>query len=284
MSTPEILHTRDELALWREKTALDRIAFVPTMGALHEGHLALVRHGREIADQVIVSIFVNPKQFGQNEDFDRYPRTVDEDVAKLAGLADAVFIPSVEEIYPPDESVTQQHAGPVGDLFEGAARPGHFDGMLTVVARLFDLVKPQVAIFGQKDAQQVFLIQHMVADQHLPIEIDVVPTVREGDGLALSSRNRFLTQAEREQSVALPHALLAAARVATHANAGEIRKTGREACEGYPLVRLDYLDVVHPESFMPVSDDYQGDLTLVIAAVVGTTRLIDTENLERTPA
>ena len=284
MTSPVVLHTVEELNHWRSAQGHARVALVPTMGALHEGHLQLVRRGREVADLVIVSIFVNPRQFGANEDFDKYPRTLEADVAQLEGLADAIFAPSVDQMYPADEDVPLQHAGPVGDLFEGASRPGHFDGMLTVVSRLFAVVKPDIAIFGQKDAQQVFLVSRMITEQHLPLELVVVHTVREADGLALSSRNRFLTEDERSQAVALPHALLAAARQATHGNAGEIRHTGREAFEHYPLVRLDYLDVVDPTSFMPVPDDYRGPATIVVAAVVGTTRLIDTENLERIPA
>ena len=286
MSAPQVLHTVAEVTAFRQQlnTAGKSLALVPTMGALHAGHMALVERARELADVVMVSIFVNPLQFGAGEDFDRYPRTLDADVTALNGKADYVFAPDVNEIYPDrvgGESVPAKHAGSVGNIFEGASRPGHFDGVLTVVARLFDIVKPEFAVFGQKDAQQVFLVRSMIERENLPLRFEVLETIREPDGLALSSRNRYLSEEERSSALALPHALLAVAREAQHANAGAVREVGREVFEQYPLVRLDYLDIVDPTSFQPVSDDYQGPATVVVAAVVGTTRLIDTENLER---
>lgn len=286
MTEPVVLHTVAEVHAMREqlRTEGKTLAFVPTMGALHEGHVALVTRGRELADVVIVSIFVNPLQFGAGEDFDRYPRTLAADVAALAGKAEYVFAPDVDEMYPDrvgGAPVPPQHAGPVGETFEGVSRPGHFDGMLTVVARLFDIVQPDVAIFGQKDAQQVFLVRQMVKTQQLPLRLEIVPTIREMDGLALSSRNRYLGQEERAAAVALPHALLAAAREAEHGGASAVREAGIRIFDQYPLVRLEYLDLVDPTTFQSVSDDYQGPVTMVIAAKVGTTRLLDTENLER---
>ena len=286
MSAPQVLHTVAEVTAVRQQLSSEgkSLVLVPTMGALHAGHMALVERARELADVVMVSIFVNPLQFGAGEDFDRYPRTLDADVTALNGKADYVFAPDVNEIYPDrvgGESVPAKHAGSVGNIFEGASRPGHFDGVLTVVARLFDIVKPEFAVFGQKDAQQVFLVRSMIERENLPLRFEVLETIREPDGLALSSRNRYLSEDERSAALALPHALLVVAREAQHANAGAVREVGREVFEQYPLVRLDYLDIVDPTSFQPVSDDYQGPATVVVAAVVGTTRLIDTENLER---
>lgn len=286
MTRPVVLHTVHEVRALRDelRSAGKTLAFVPTMGALHEGHLALVDRGREIADVIIVSIFVNPLQFGAGEDFDRYPRTLDADVAALSGKAEFVFAPDVDEMYPDrvgGPEVPAQHAGPVGETFEGVSRPGHFDGMLTVVARLFDIVQPDVAIFGQKDAQQVFLVRQMVQNQQLPLRLEIVSTIRESDGLARSSRNRFLSPAERSEAIALPHALLAVAKEAEHHGAAAVREAGVRVFEHYPLVRLEYLDLVDPTTFQRVSDDYQGPVTVVIAAKVGTTRLLDTENLER---
>jgi pantoate--beta-alanine ligase len=286
MTAPQVLHTTVEMATLRERLSAEgkTLALVPTMGALHQGHLALVTRAHELADVVVVSIFVNPLQFGAGEDFDRYPRTLNADVDALAGQAEYVFAPDVNEIYPDrvgGPAVPLHTAGPVGNTFEGASRPGHFDGVLTVVARLFDIVKPDVVVFGQKDAQQVFLVRSMIEAMSLPIRFDVLDTVREEDGLALSSRNRFLNEEERASALALPHALLAVAREAQHGNAAAVRMVGRKVFEDYPLVRLDYLDLVDPTTFQSVSDDYQGPATAVVAAVVGTTRLIDTENLER---
>lgn len=286
MSAPRVLHTADEVAQVRADmhAAGKKLSLVPTMGALHKGHLALVERARELADVVMVSIFVNPLQFGAGEDFDRYPRTLDSDVAALAGKAEYVFAPDVDEVYPDrvgGAAVPAYSAGEVGNSFEGNSRPGHFDGVLTVVARLFDLVKPDVAVFGQKDAQQVFLVRRLIAQLGLPIQFDVVHTIREADGVALSSRNAYLSADERAAAAALPHALLAVAHAAQHGAVAECREAGLRAFEQYPLVRLDYLDLVDPTTFQPVSADYQGPVTVVVAAQVGNTRLIDTEDIER---
>ncbi|MER6217569.1 MULTISPECIES: pantoate--beta-alanine ligase [unclassified Streptomyces] len=190
-----------------------RRAVVMTMGALHEGHATLIRTAREQAGpggQVVVTVFVNPLQFGANEDLDRYPRTLDADLAIAAAAgADAVFAPSVDEVYPGGDPQVRITAGPMGERLEGATRPGHFDGMLTVVAKLLHLTRPDLALFGQKDAQQLALIRRMVTDLNFPVEVAGVPTVREEDGLALSSRNRYLSPAERLTALALSRALFA---------------------------------------------------------------------------
>lgn len=254
------------------------VALVPTMGALHEGHLALVARARELADVVIVSVFVNPLQFGPSEDFEQYPRTLDADLGTLAGHADAVFAPAVAEMYPDGPGRTRVTAGPVGALFEGASRPGHFDGMLTVVAKLFHIVGPDTALFGQKDAQQLFLVRQMVAELNLPLAIEAVPIVREGDGLARSSRNRYLSEAEHTAALALSGALAAAsAAAADGVRAIEAAALGRIGQQ--PTVILDYLGIVDPATFAPVADEHRGDALVLLAARVGATRLIDNQTI-----
>lgn len=276
---PQVINTVREAEQIRHAHDGHRIAFVPTMGALHEGHLELVRQARTLAEVVVVSIFVNPLQFGAGEDFDRYPRTLetDRDLLTNEGV-DYVFAPAASEIYPEGTTIPPMHAGPAGETFEGAARPTHFDGMLTVVARLFDIVRPSVAVFGQKDAQQVFLVRQMIEENDWPVDLCVVRTVREQDGLALSSRNRFLNESERQLAHVMPQALAA---VSTNAPLGAqaARAAGQQAFAQAPLARLDYLDLVDPETFEAVSNDYQGPAIAVIAAVIGSTRLIDTDNL-----
>ncbi|MFF8383753.1 pantoate--beta-alanine ligase [Streptomyces kanasensis] len=298
-----------------------------TMGALHEGHATLVRTAREHVGPtgfVVVTVFVNPLQFGAGEDLDRYPRTLDADVriAEEAG-ADAVFAPSVDEVYPGGEPHVRITAGPMGQRLEGASRPGHFDGMLTVVAKLLHLTRPDVAFFGQKDAQQLALIRRMVRDLDFRVEIVGVPTVREADGLALSSRNRYLSPRDRRTALALSAALFAArdrlaaqqalvARAAslpasqsradalsrigesraaadTHAVAQAAHAAGggadavraaagavlEEAAKAEPPLVLDYLALVDPADFTEVPDGHTGEAVLLVAAKVGTTRLID---------
>ncbi len=276
---PKVLHTVREARQIRHAHDGHRIALVPTMGALHAGHLELIRHARTLAEVVVVSIFVNPLQFGVGEDFERYPRTLEADVSLLADEGiDYVFAPDAAEMYPEGVEILAMHAGPVGATFEGAARPTHFDGMLTVVARLFDIVGPHVAVFGQKDAQQVFLVRQMIAEQGLTVELDIVRTVREQDGLALSSRNRFLDANQRALAHVMPEALAAITLNASH-GATAARAAGLHVFANAPLARLDYLDLVDPHTFEAVSDDFQGPVTAVIAAVIGATRLIDTDNL-----
>jgi len=255
------------------------IVFVPTMGALHAGHLALVRHARSLGDIVVVSIFVNPLQFGPNEDLEKYPRTLDADVLVLDALADHVFAPSVGEMYPNGPATTRVAAGEVGGLYEGAARPGHFDGMLTVVAKLLNIVQPAIAVFGQKDAQQVFLVRRMVRDLDLPVAVEAAPTVREADGLALSSRNRYLDERQRLAAAVLSAALRDAVSVASDGPAAALQ-AARMRLNTEETVKLDYLVIVDPASFLPVADDHRGAATLLIAARVGTTRLIDNAPLQ----
>ncbi|MGW5788160.1 pantoate--beta-alanine ligase [Streptomyces sp. NPDC003757] len=232
---PVLLRTADEL---HARVRSGRRAVVMTMGALHEGHATLIRTARDVvgADgEVVVTVFVNPLQFGAGEDLDRYPRTLDADL-ELAGRAgaDAVFAPSVDEVYPGGEPQVRVTAGPMGERLEGASRPGHFDGMLTVVAKLLHLTRPDLALYGQKDAQQLALIRRMVRDLNFGVEIVGVPTVREEDGLALSSRNRYLSTAERRTALALSQALFAgqdrhAAQEALRARAREVPATRARA-------------------------------------------------------
>lgn len=266
-------------ALAPHRSAGRRVALVATMGALHAGHLALVRHARAVADVVVVSIFVNPLQFGPSEDLDRYPRTLDADVVVLDALADLVFAPSTGEMYPDGPIATRITAGEVGSLYEGASRPRHFDGMLTVVAKLLNIVQPGVTVFGQKDAQQVFLVRRMLRDLDLPVSVEVQPTVREDDGLALSSRNRYLDESERRAAVALS-AALSDARGAAAGGAPAARRAAAMRLDGERAVKLDYLVIVDPATFLPVADDYRGPAILLVAARVGSTRLIDNASLQ----
>jgi pantoate--beta-alanine ligase len=255
-----------------------RVVLVPTMGALHDGHLRLVSRARDLGGIVVVSIFVNPLQFGPGEDLDRYPRTLDADVVALEGLADIVFAPTAAEMYPSGPSETRVTAGESGTLFEGASRPGHFDGVLTVVTKLFNIVQPDVAVFGQKDAQQVHVIGRMVDDLNLPVTIAVVDTVREEDGLALSSRNRYLGADDRLAAITLSQALAAGAEAAP-AGVDAALAAARARIEAQPAVKLDYLAIVDPESFREASPDHHGPALMLIAARVGTTRLIDNQRI-----
>ncbi|ERG63995.1 hypothetical protein L332_05930 [Agrococcus pavilionensis RW1] len=259
-----------------ERAAGRRIALVPTMGALHEGHLELVRTAREHADTVIASVFVNPMQFGANEDLDRYPRTPETDTAQLIVLgAEALFMPEVDEMYPDGgRSETLVTAGQLGTVLEGSSRPGHFDGVLTVVTKLLSIVAPDVAVFGEKDAQQLFLVRRMVRDLNLPVRVIGVPTVREPDGLALSSRNRLLRPAERTHALALSRALDAAGAAAAD-GVQAMLAAGRAALGAEPAVELDYLAVVDPATFRFAPDDHRGSAQVLVAARVGSVRLID---------
>ena len=253
-----VASTRDQLEAGR-KALPGRVAVVMTMGALHAGHAQLVRTAREHADSVVVTVFVNPLQFGAGEDLDRYPRTLEADLTLLeAHGADLVFTPTREVVYP-QEPVVRVSAGPLGEVFEGASRPGHFDGVCTVVLKLLNLTRPDIALFGQKDAQQLAAIRQMVRDLDVPVQVLAVPTVREPDGLALSSRNRYLSEDERRTALLLSRALVAPDLA-----------TGRALLEASPAV-LDYLERVDPATFEVTP---HGAL-VVVAARVGTTRLID---------
>jgi pantoate--beta-alanine ligase len=259
---------------WKEAGL--KVAFVPTMGALHRGHLALVRHGLEIADRVIASVFVNPAQFGPREDFAQYPRQPERDAELLAGAGcAALFLPEVETVYPKGHATYVEPEGAALGL-EGQFRPGHFRGVATVVALLFHRVPADYAIFGEKDAQQLAVIRQMVRDLDFPIEVVGHPTVREEDGLALSSRNAYLSREERRAATALHRALAKAKHLAEmgERDAETLRQAMRETVAAEPLAQLDYAEVVDAESFQPV-DRVAGRLVLPLAARVGATRLID---------
>jgi pantoate--beta-alanine ligase len=252
------------------------IGFVPTMGALHDGHLALVRRVKAQADLTVVSIFVNPTQFGANEDFSRYPRDLprDADLLVQEGV-DILFAPEPEEIYPPGAS-TFVEVAELSDKLEGKSRPGHFRGVATVVTKLFEIVTPHVAAFGQKDAQQVLVVKALVRDLMLGVEVLVLPTKRDEDGVALSSRNALLSPEERRAARAIPRALEAAkaALASGERDAGKIVAAGRAVIDAEPHLRVDYLELVDPERMDPVTRA-QGEMILVAAAFAGSTRLID---------
>lgn len=274
-----LLHTRAELTAARDAMA-GSVAVVMTMGALHDGHEALLRAARRGADHVIVTVFVNPLQFGPNEDFDRYPRTLEADLERCRSAgADLVFAPSAAEMYPYGEPAVRVNPGPLGERWEGASRPGFFHGVLTVVLKLLQLTRPTRAHFGEKDYQQLTLIRRMVGDLDVPTEIVGEPTVREPDGLALSSRNRYLSEPERRAALALSAALRAGAEAAAGgADADGAMTAARSAFDataaGAPqvAVKLDYL-VIAGRDLGPAPA--AGPARLLVAAWVGSTRLID---------
>lgn len=276
-----IARTREELAEARSHVE-GTLALVPTMGALHEGHLSLIRQARRSADTVAVSIFVNPLQFGPGEDFDRYPRTFATDIeACRAEGVDLVFAPARDVMYPDEPQVTLK-SGPMGEVVEGAARPGHFDGMLTVVLKLLNLVRPDVAIFGEKDAQQLAMIRRMVADLNVPVRVAGAPTVREPDGLALSSRNRYLSASERRTALALSRALQAGIDAAPSGPDAVLAAAGTvldKATSADPPLTFDYLVLVDPSTFTPITSLHTGSAVLAVAGRVGTTHLIDNVSL-----
>jgi pantoate--beta-alanine ligase len=297
--TPLVVRTRSELRdaqmRWAIAGPVDlagpdagpgKRAVVMTMGALHDGHLELVRRAREEAGpngQVVVTIFVNPLQFGAGEDLDTYPRDLDGDVAKLAGAgADVVFAPTPEVVYPDGDPVVRVAAGHIGDVLEGEHRPGHLDGVLTVVLKLMHLVRPDVALFGEKDAQQLLAVRRMVRDLEVSVEVVGVPTVREADGLALSSRNAYLSADERERALALSRALRAG-EAAAGTGADSVINAARHVLDEADGVVVDYLALVDPVTVDAVTDDYSGHALLLVAARVGSTRLIDNQAVEVLP-
>ena len=265
---------RHAVAKWR--AAGERIGFVPTMGALHAGHLSLVAAARKHASRVIASVFVNPTQFGPDEDFARYPRNVagDADLLAAAGT-DLLFLPEVETLYPPGSSTRVRVTGPAAG-FEGDRRPGHFEGVATVVAALFGLVRPDVAVFGEKDAQQLAVVRALSRDLHFGIEIVAAPIVRDPDGLALSSRNVYLSGEQRRAATVLFRSLEAAraAIAAGERRAEAVVESIRGDVAAEPLVELEYAAVVDAETFGPL-DRIAGDIVVPVAARVGATRLLD---------
>ena len=253
-----------------------RLGFVPTMGALHEGHLSLVRAARCRCDVVAASIFVNPTQFGPNEDLAKYPRSFERDCELLERERVAfLFAPSVEEMYPPG-AVAWVTVEELSGKLDGRSRPGHFRGVTTVVSKLFHIVEPDVAFFGQKDAAQLAIIRRMVRDLNFPVEIAACPIVREPDGLAMSSRNAYLNPEQRKQALVLHRSLMRLEQMvdAGERDADKLLDAGRAEFSREPQVRLDYFEIVNPETLDPVADVSAGAL-VAVAAYVGTTRLID---------
>jgi pantoate--beta-alanine ligase len=277
---PVLARTRLGLAAARRGLG-SPVVLVPTMGALHDGHRALLRRAAGIAmpdGSVVVSVFVNPLQFGAGEDLERYPRTLDADLAVCGqeGVA-VVFAPGSTQMYPAGQQVTVD-PGPVGQMLEGASRPGFFTGVLTVVIKLFGLVRPQVAVFGEKDAQQLALVRRMAAELDLGVTVAAVPTVRDPDGLAISSRNSYLSAAERMTALALPGALRAGLAAVGGGPEAVLKAAGAvldEAAQADPPLVTDYLALAEAASFAPVTAGYAGDARLLGAVRVGTTRLID---------
>jgi pantoate--beta-alanine ligase len=277
--SPRLATTRAELAAAR--AALDRgagaapVVLVPTMGALHPGHQRLLSAARTLAGprgSVVVSVFVNPLQFGPNEDLDRYPRTLDEDLAMCAREGvQLVFAPTAAEMYPGGKPEVTVDPGPAGRLFDGEFRPGFFDGVLTVVLKLLHLTRPAIAVFGQKDAQQLALVRRMVTDLNLDVVIEPVPIVRDADGLATSSRNRYLSAADRAVALTLPRALQGGQARAAEGAAG-VLAAAHEVLGAEPALAVDYVAVVDPGTFGPAGP---GPALLVAAARAGGTRLID---------
>ena len=278
----EVAERRGQLGSRGFGTGESDIAFVPTMGALHDGHLSLIDRARELAEVTVVSIFVNPTQFGPGEDFERYPRDLDRDadLTERQG-ADILFTPTVEEMYGVGDPRVRVVPGPLAQRLCGLARPDHFTGVLTVVAKLFGMVLPDVAVFGRKDFQQAVLIRSMVEELALPVRVEVSPIVRESDGLAMSSRNAYLSERDRERALSLSRGLCAAVEVFAHGESdpdrlkSRVRGTIREAG-----VEPEYVELVDPQGLDPVDRGAEGSVMLV-AARVGETRLIDNVVLER---
>ncbi len=271
----QTVRTSEELTRALAQLRAARLALVPTMGALHAGHMALVDEAKRRADAVVATIFVNPRQFGANEDLARYPRQKEQDSRLLAERGcNLLWLPSVEDVYPRGFATTVSVAG-VSERWEGAARPGHFDGVATVVARLLLSVRPDVALFGEKDFQQLAVIRRMAADLNLGVEIAGVATVREPDGLAMSSRNAFLGDDERKRATALPKALNAAREAIRGGEpVATALRQGKQALVDAGFLRIDYFALVDSATLDPLEQP-GGDMRLIAAAVIGTTRLID---------
>jgi pantoate--beta-alanine ligase len=272
-----LVKTRADLhaAVGDPRGAAGELGVVMSLGALHDGHRALIRAARRRCDYVVVTVFLNPLQFAPSEDLTRYPRTLDSDLALCRDEGvDAVFAPDVNEVYPEGPPSVRIAAGPLGDVLEGASRPGHFDGVLTVVGKLLHITAPDVTFFGQKDAQQVLLVRRMVSDLDFPCEVVTIPTIRDPDGLALSSRNVYLSDADRAVALALSRSLRAAEAVAGQ-GAEAARTAVMATLAGQADIGLEYASLVDPATLLDVSADFRGEALLVVAARVGSTRLID---------
>jgi pantoate--beta-alanine ligase len=274
----KLVTTIDEMRDLRESTRQSgqRLGLVPTMGALHEGHLSLVRAANDKSDVVAVSIFVNPTQFGPNEDFAKYPRTLEKDSEMLEREhVDVIFAPSVDDMYPAG-AVTWVTVERMSDRLCGKSRPGHFRGVTTVVCKLFHIVEPHSAFFGQKDAAQVAIIRRMVRDLNMPVSIEVCPIVRESDGLALSSRNAYLNPEERKSALVLHRSLQRAERLFENGerDSAKLIVAGKEEFKNEPSARLDYFEIVDPDSLEPVTTISNRAL-IAVAGFIGNTRLID---------
>jgi len=272
----QIVRTSEELALATGQLRRDgTLALVPTMGALHAGHMKLIEEARARANSVAASIFVNPLQFGANEDLGRYPRREAEDARMLEGAGcDLLWMPSITDIYP-EGFATKIHVGGVSERWEGEARPGHFDGVATVVAKLLLSVRPDVALFGEKDFQQLAVIRAMVRDLAIPVAIAGIPTVREADGLALSSRNSYLSSEERAKALAIPKALSSARDAIKAGNpVAAALDASKQALTDAGFNKIDYLALVDADTLEPLGKP-AGNMRLIAAATIGTTRLID---------
>lgn len=270
-ATTTLVTTKDALRARREAMT-GTVAAVFTMGALHDGHLALVRRARELADHVILTDFVNPLQFGPGEDYAAYPRTLEADLDLVDGLVDVVFAPSAAEMYPVLPPMVTVTAGRAGTLLEGAARPGHFDGVVTVVTKLLQLTAPHLAVFGRKDAQQLAIIQSLVADLELPVRIEPVEIQREPSGLARSSRNTYLSPEGRDRALVLSRTIFAALKAAPSLSGIRAALTG-----ALDRAEIDwaYAHALDPSTLSPVGPDHRGEVLVVLAGVVEGTRLLD---------
>lgn len=283
----ETLSTIEALRAWRKQRWSRRIGLVPTMGYLHEGHMELVRVARRHCDEVVVSVYVNPTQFGPGEDLDSYPRDLEGDRRKCeeAG-ATALFVPTDEMMYGPERSAFATRvsvAGGMGEHLCGAHRAGHFDGVTLIVSKLFNLVQPDVAVFGEKDYQQLAIVRRMVRELNVPVEIVGVATVREADGLAKSSRNRYLEGAHREEATSLSRALRAAWRAwqSGERDVSRLEAAARERLAGSSEEAIDYVTCVDPESLEVLSGEVAGGCVMAMAVRVGPARLIDNLRLDR---
>ncbi|MCX6899095.1 MAG: pantoate--beta-alanine ligase [Verrucomicrobia bacterium] len=275
----DIIQTVSAMRAWSRiaRAAGERVGFVPTMGYLHEGHLSLMREAKRRADLCVVSIYVNPTQFGPKEDFSKYPRDFERDrkLCESVGV-DAIFAPTNEEMYPAGAATTWVEETAVSERWEGMSRPGHFRGVCTVVAKLFNCVLPDVACFGQKDAQQCAVLRRMVRDLNFPLEFVVCPTVREPDGLAMSSRNVYLSPTERQEALALKQSLdLARRELAAGRTIDEVSAAMTKLITSKPSARIDYIAFVDSETLLPVNRYEPGRLLVAMAVFVGKTRLID---------